>query len=213
MPPRPPRIIVSDEQFLVAVLGGDATAFTLLTARYTLVVVVTIADILVEDPGVAEVAVQDVFLAVWRHAATFQPGGSIRRWIWVIAHHVATDIARHRAVRRRHELPLGAAVQVMTGTALTALPTAQRHAIFLVCFAGLSHPEIAARMGVPLGMVKGRPRLGLRHLRGLRLAPPAGAPSPNRPSSLSSHGHWPHTDASARATKPRVCRTLGETEP
>ncbi len=49
--------------------------------------------------------------------------------------------------------------------ALGALPTDQRHAIELAYFGGLSHSEIAHKLGVPLGTVKGRLRIGLQKMR------------------------------------------------
>ena len=48
---------------------------------------------------------------------------------------------------------------------MQTLPPAQRDAIELAFFAGLTHGEIAARTGLPLGTVKGRLRLGMRRLR------------------------------------------------
>jgi RNA polymerase sigma-70 factor (ECF subfamily) len=66
------------------------------------------------------------------------------------------------------DVPLQAALNVdaaRVAEALVRLPVEQRQTIELAYMSGLSHAEIAAQVGVPVGTVKGRIRLGLDRLR------------------------------------------------
>lgn len=143
------------------------------------------------SPEVAEEVVQDAFLAVWRRAEQYVPArGDVRGWLLAIVRNRAVDHLRARQARPQRAGAVedftalagtdnteGAALQVLEATAVRAavatLPPAQRLTVELAYFAGLSYPEVAARMGAPLGTVKGRMRLALISLRGA-LAPPVG---------------------------------------
>lgn len=133
------------------------------------------------DAAAAEDVVQDVFLALWREPAKFDPRrGSLRTYIALMARSRALDRVRTRAAREaaatrlqveeehawrveeppeevvaRRERALGAL------HAVRDLPDAQREAIALTYAGGLSAREVAARTGVPLGTAKSRLRLGL----------------------------------------------------
>ncbi|MBI3750146.1 MAG: sigma-70 family RNA polymerase sigma factor [Chloroflexi bacterium] len=136
------------------------------------------------DAGTAEDVVQEAFLGVWRNAGRYEPGrGSVRTWLMAIVHHRAIDSLRRR--RATVALPEGTdgttpAVlalpdvwnEVAAGldrdavqSALGSIPTRQREALELAYFAGLTQVEIAERLGLPLGTVKSRMRLGLLALR------------------------------------------------
>ena len=136
------------------------------------------------ETGLAEDVVQDSFLGVWRNASRYvEAKGSVRGWVLAIVRHRAID-----AIRRKHngvalgdesEEPLPAALTVpdiwpeVSGRldaeqvrgALLLLPVAQREAIELAYFDGLTQREISIRTGAPLGTVKSRMRLGLVALR------------------------------------------------
>lgn len=134
----------------------------------------------------AEEVVQEAFLAIWRRAETYRPErGAVRNWLLAVVRHRAIDVVRAREARPRttpvDDLPLAAtddpeqaALQSVHGAqireAVAALPVDQRTAVELAYFAGLSYPEIALRLGIPLGTVKSRLRLALGRLRE-RLAP------------------------------------------
>jgi RNA polymerase sigma-70 factor (ECF subfamily) len=173
-----------DAALVAAIAAGDAGALDLLYCRYrSLAYAAAIA--LLREPSAAEDALHDAFLGVWRGAKSFQPArGSCRAWLLTIVRHAAIDQLRVRRVASQPPDSLrdwidaarddatdvfaavaGAADAGRLRAALRGLPPAQRDAVELAFFAGLTHGEIAARTGVPLGTVKGRVRLGLRRLR------------------------------------------------
>ena len=175
----------SDEELLAALAAQDASALEELYARYgrlafALAVRITMA------PEIAEEVVQEAFLAVWRGASSYQSArASVRTWLLSITHHRAIDAVRRRAARVQ-QAPLEDAMALgdpavadvwaevarsldaeQVRRALRALPPEQRESIELAYFQGLTYPEIAQRMNVPLGTVKSRLRLGLARLRAL----------------------------------------------
>jgi RNA polymerase sigma-70 factor (ECF subfamily) len=131
--------------------------------------------------GEAEEVVQEAFLAAWRAGHTYDPErGSSRTWLLTLVRNRAIDIVRAR--RRRPVQPLDemfdlpdssdvphqAALNVevaQVAEAMVKLPIEQRQTLELAYVSGLSHAEIAAKVGVPVGTVKGRIRLGLDRLR------------------------------------------------
>lgn len=134
------------------------------------------------DPALAEDAVQDAFLGAWHNARNYSPDrASVKTWLLSIVHHRSVDIVRRRrrpvesltAETSSPELvreDLWAEVkQRLDRTAvvgaLATLPKAQRDAIVMAYFGGLTQVEIAAATGAPLGTVKSRVRAGLETLR------------------------------------------------
>lgn len=147
------------------------------------------------DPGTAEEIVQDVFLTVWRGAATFDPArGPFRPWLFQIARHRIANELRHASRRPRAaadpdgerlagladespdqaETAWKAHRREILGRALAQLPAPQRQALGLAFLDELPHGDVASVLGVPLGTAKGRIRGGLAALRG-RLGPLAAA--------------------------------------
>ncbi len=137
---------------------------------------------MVGERETAEEVVQEAFLALWRNAGRYQPGrGTVRTWLLSIVHHRAIDRLRGRTSLAPLPEELGAdpsAPDVWTltaqrldreviGEALGGLPAEQRQAIELAYFSGLTQTQIASALGLPLGTVKGRLRLGLGRLRTL----------------------------------------------
>jgi RNA polymerase sigma-70 factor (ECF subfamily) len=135
------------------------------------------------DAHDAEDVVQEAFLGVWRSGQTPDPAqGSTRSWLLTVVRNRAIDVIR---ARRRHaalsfderfDPPDGADVSAEAATAvdqqtarreLAHLPPEQRQVMELAYFAGMTHTEIAARLGLPVGTVKGRIRLALDRLRGI----------------------------------------------
>jgi RNA polymerase sigma-70 factor (ECF subfamily) len=139
------------------------------------------------DAHLAEEVSLEVYMQVWRQAASYAPRrGTPASWLTTIARSRALDRLRSRAGRRSRERALEEALDAaapggsdpflysaerersrLVRNALSALPPEQRRAIELAYFAGLTHAEIAKRSGEPLGTVKTRIRLGMMKLRGL----------------------------------------------
>ncbi len=179
----------ADGALLTRVAGGDGAAFDALYGRYA-PVAVGVARGILGEAGLAEDAVQEAFLAVWRQAPRYDPTrGSVRSWLLAIVRHRALDDLRRRHADRwvasaalaeiangsdTHELAGRHGAARLVRDALAQLPAAQRAALTLAYAGGYSQVEIARAQGVPLGTVKGRVRLGLRALRH-HLAGPEGA--------------------------------------
>lgn len=127
----------------------------------------------------AEEIVQDVMLTLWRKAALFDPHrAQVSAWIYQIARNRQIDIARKESRPLPEELkePPGSepdAGQIFgleqevgkLRQALDNLKPDQRDMIVQAYFGELSHHEISARTGLPLGTIKSRIRLGMDRLR------------------------------------------------
>lgn len=135
------------------------------------------------DRDCAQDAVQDAFVSMWSARATYKPGrGSVVGWAMSIVRHRAIYLARRRSASAgvddeagllenrpaQDDVPTDFAARDETeqlAELLARLPPAQQEVIRLGFFEGLSHQEIAARLALPPGTVKGRMRLGLTKLR------------------------------------------------
>ena len=156
------------------------------------------------DRTLAEDLVQDVFLSVWRNAASFDPlRASFATWVYRITRNRTTDLARRRRARVRTVAPVAeeASPEPGDGTegvlrmfdvvgALSALAPAHREVLFLAYFGGLSQREISQHTGVPLGTVKSRTTAALRAARERFLAPktPGGVHENDRKHGRSEGG-------------------------
>jgi RNA polymerase sigma-70 factor (ECF subfamily) len=175
---------LQDAVLLGRVAHGDPAAFATLFDRHSSVVLGLLVRMLGRRPE-AEELLQDVFFQVWREAGRYRPdAASPRGWILMIARSRAVDRIRSRAARERREAsvaeerPAGAAAEpagperlerrerrTRVAAALSTLPAEQRQAIEHAFFGGLTHREVAERLGEPLGTVKSRILLGMRKLR------------------------------------------------
>ena len=174
---------LSDEALVALVARGDETALAELYDRVGRVAFGLALRVL-RDDRLAEDAVQEAFLGVWRTAASFTPErAKASTWILTLVHRRAVDLVR-REERRRAE-PLddevrdaatseSAEAEAWLGferdrvqEALKALPDAQREAIELAYYGGFSQSELAERLGQPLGTIKSRMFAGLARLREL----------------------------------------------
>src|ERR687898_2487303 len=127
---------------------------------------------------------QDAFLKVWRSAKSYRAErGSVRTWILSIVHNRGIDQIRSQAGRRRTQdkmeasaprsQPSEAFAETLRNSqreqvreALNTLPSEQLKILELAYFSGYTHLQISDLLGLPLGTVKGRMRLGLQKLRG-----------------------------------------------
>ena len=172
---------LSDEA-LVALAGrADKTALAELYDRHGRVAY-GMAVRIVRDQSLAEDAVQDGFLAVWKEAARYVPSlGKASSWIFTLVHRRAVDIVR-REERRRTEVLEPASTAAADATdelawlrlqrervqdALRRLPDQQREALELAYYGGFTQAELADRLGQPLGTIKSRMFAGLSRMREL----------------------------------------------
>ena len=131
------------------------------------------------DAGLAEECVQEVMATVWRKAHLFDPArASVATWVFTIARNKKIDVLRRQRRPEPEDLPWGPEAEPdqedilglqqdseRLGQALANLPEKQRELIEKAYFGDLSHSEIAAATGLPLGTIKSRIRLALDRLR------------------------------------------------
>jgi RNA polymerase sigma factor (sigma-70 family) len=131
------------------------------------------------DAALAEECAQDVMATLWQKAHLFDPSrASVATWVFTIARNRRIDALRKARRPEPEELPWGPEpepdqAEVLEaqqdterlGTALSQLPDKQRALIERAFYGDLSHSEIAAETGLPLGTIKSRIRLALERLR------------------------------------------------
>jgi RNA polymerase sigma factor (sigma-70 family) len=172
---------LSDEALVALVARGDDSALAALYDRFGRVAYGLSVRIL-RDRALAEDAVQEAFLGIWRGADRFvAERAKASSWILTLVHRRAVDLVR-REERRRAE-PIESAPELTTGSAdeeawlrlqrervqaaLRRLPDQQREALELAYFGGFTQSELADRLGEPLGTIKSRMFAGLARLREL----------------------------------------------
>lgn len=166
---------------IARVAQGDQAAFASLYDVLAPTVFGVVRRVL-RDPAQAEEVTQEVFVEIWRQAARFDAErGSVRTWAVTIAHRRAVDRVRSEQSHRDRHAAVGAASHDVTATpeddaiesddrtraraAIAQLPAAQREALELAFYDGLTHVQIADHLGIALGTVKTRIRDGLIRLR------------------------------------------------
>jgi len=177
----------SDEQALLErVLAGDQTALSALYDRYS-GIVYALAFRITSSTVEAEDVVVDTFWQIWQQADRYdRTRGRLGAWIFTIARSRALDRLRARRrsplaeqdARAEAEAAQRAATSdspeqalwlteqsALVRAALGELTPVQRQAIEMAYYQGLTHTEIAERLGEPLGTVKTRIRLGLIKMR------------------------------------------------
>ena len=172
---------LSDEALVALVARADEEALAELYDRFNRVAY-GLALRIVRDPALAEDAVQEGFLAVWRSAARFvAERAKASTWILTLVHRRAVDLVRREQPRRAEPLesaPLEAGEdteeeawlglrRARVQEALKRLPDKQREALELAYYGGFTQSELADRLGEPLGTIKSRMFSGLANLRDL----------------------------------------------
>lgn len=172
----------SDAQLMTEVSAGSVDAFGTLYDRYC-DRAYRVAFAVCRDDGCAQDAVQEAFVSIWRTSSGYHSErGSVAAWVLTVVRHRAIDLARRTGTARLHQpsdadlddraSPDDTFEQVAASERtdvllrlLGQLPDPQREVITLAYYGQLSHTEIAARLGLPPGTVKGRMRLGMHKLR------------------------------------------------
>ncbi len=176
---------LSDEALVALVARGDEGALGELYDRIGRIAYGLALRVL-RDEQLAEDAVQEGFLAVWRSAAGFRAErAKASTWILTLVHRRAVDTVRREERRRAEPLVDEAAASVRDPAASTEeaawlrferervqealgqLPDVQREALELAYYGGFTQSELAERLGVPLGTIKSRMFAGLSRLREL----------------------------------------------
>jgi len=176
---------LADEELMPLIGAKDPDAFEVFYDRHG-GVAYSLAYRIVGERGAAEDVTQEAFISIWRSGARYDAArGSVRTWMLGIVRNRAIDFLRsksgkapkldfdddsileHRpaAEQTESEALQRETAQEVRG-ALGELPGEQAKVIQLAYFGGFSHSEIAGMLGVPLGTVKGRMRLGLEKIRG-----------------------------------------------
>jgi RNA polymerase sigma-70 factor, ECF subfamily len=172
------------ERLITRIAEGDESAFRLLYERLS-GSLYAVAQRMLNDAKEAEDVVQEAFTYIWRKAGTYDPNRSSPfAWAVMITRNKAIDRMR---VRQRIEKLRGKVTAdggymeqedstsanepavreqaLLVRSALLDLPDEQRQSLELSFFGGLTHEQIAERLGTPLGTIKARIRRGLLRLR------------------------------------------------
>jgi RNA polymerase sigma factor (sigma-70 family) len=176
-----PLAHLSDEALVALMARSEQSALAELYDRYGRIAYGLSLRVL-RDESLAEDAVQEGFLAVWRTAARFMPErGKASTWILTLVHRRAVDVVRREERRRAdtleyvpeqgggdvHEDAWLRLQRERVQEALKQLPDPQREALELAYYGGFSQSELAERLGQPIGTIKSRMFTGLARLREL----------------------------------------------
>jgi len=172
---------LSDEAVVALVARADDTALAELYDRFGRVAYGLSLRVL-RDEALAQDAVQDAFLNVWRTADRFMPErAKASTWILTLVHRRAVDLVRREERRRTESLDVAAEPATAAADddaflrlrrervqdALRQLPDPQREALELAYYGGFTQSELAERLGQPIGTIKSRMFGGLARLREL----------------------------------------------
>ncbi len=147
--------------------AGDEAAVRAIHQRYA-GAVRTVARSMMSDPELVSEVVQQTFIKAWRAIDSFDEGRDFAPWLYSIARRTAIDVLRteKRPTTGDHEPETDVAVTSISfertweiyevRQAIDALPGEEREVVRLSHLMGLTHPEIAERLGIPVGTVKSR---------------------------------------------------------
>jgi len=169
---------LSDEAVLALIARSDEQALAELYRRFGRMAY-GLAYRILRDDALAQDAVQEAFLGVWRAAGRFSAERSKpSTWLLTLVHRRAVDLVRREERRRTEPLPETELAGVegpdeaeqltqrqTIRAALRELPPEQREAIELAYYGGFTQSELAERLGQPLGTIKSRMFTGLARLR------------------------------------------------
>ena len=167
----------SDESLMVLVRSREQSAMTEIFDRYSSLVF-SVALRVLKDAGQAEDVMQEIFFQLWQNPQRFAPSkGSLAAWLAVVARNRSIDQLRRRrpsdsidevvlasTTMLESEAEIASLIGKIRGV-LNQLPPEQQNSLEMAFFEGLTHAEIAAKTGQPLGTVKTRIRTALNSLR------------------------------------------------
>lgn len=173
----------SEVTLLRRIGGGDREAYRALVERLG-PPAFGLARRITNNPELAEEALQEAFVDVWRKAGRFDPQrGGVRQWVLTLVHHKAVDaVRRERSAARVSEMqnaPMPAPSddpetygwmadrRERIRKAMDELSPIQREALELAYFGGLTYRQVAEHLEIPEGTAKSRLRDGLITLRGI----------------------------------------------
>jgi RNA polymerase sigma-70 factor (ECF subfamily) len=170
---------LSDEAVLALIARSDEQALSELYRRFSRLAY-GLAFRILRDDALAQDAVQEAFLGVWRAAGRFTAErAKPSTWLLTLVHRRAVDLVRREERRRTEQLQPDSEPSGTEGPdelellserqsireALRKLPPEQREAIELAYYGGYTQSELAERLGQPLGTIKSRMFTGLARLR------------------------------------------------
>ena len=177
---------VTDEQLMARVQARDESALAAMYHRHTPILRTVISRVVHNESDVDDL-LQEVFLEMWNRAQSYdETKGKVLGWLVTLARRRAIDRVRRRQAYARAEERLrletehephmtryhgveddvnAADRSEVFRRLLAALPPAQREALHLAYYRGLSQREIAAKTGIPLGTIKTRLELAVRKIR------------------------------------------------
>jgi RNA polymerase sigma-70 factor (ECF subfamily) len=189
------RAVDDDNLLVDAIANGDARALEVIYERYSRGVYSLALRLLLDSANAEDVVQETFLKLWRQPAAYQPERGRLLPWLLGVAHHHAVDVLRRRQLEQRHRVPApprpngdgladlveslglvsseedpqlsaGAVDQrTAVGRALGALPLEQRVPIELAYYRGMTQFEVSTLLGVPLGTIKTRMRLGLQQLR------------------------------------------------
>ena len=175
----------TDEQLMAAIKERREEALAALYRRHTPLLRTIIARVVNNDSDVDDL-LQEIFVEIWNRIGSYEEAkGKALGWIVTLARRRAIDRVRRKQAYSRAEerlrentLHIADAMHPSTDSEamhgdtaeifqriLTTLPAAQREAVQLAYYSGLSQRDIARRTGIPLGTIKTRLELAVRKLR------------------------------------------------
>jgi RNA polymerase sigma-70 factor (ECF subfamily) len=177
----------ADQELIGLIVQRDQAALGRLYDRYKRLVFSLVYAVVGQQEAAEEITL-DVFITIWEKGHTYDPGrAKVRTWLTRLARNRAIDHLRRESVRPNRDSlgwaevtekyrptsggpgPETAVDQSMTQKrvheAISTLPENQQEVLKLAYFDGYSHSQIAGRLELPLGTVKGRLRLAMQKLR------------------------------------------------
>ncbi|MCA0985902.1 RNA polymerase sigma factor [Guptibacillus algicola] len=172
---------LNDAALYERVQAKDKEALELLYDRYEKLLY-SFSYRIVKDKGLSEEVIQEVFIKLWKGRAKYtEEKGKFSSWILTMTRHTAIDILRKQSREPDFELDERDALHsdeasvedqvewkergIVLRAAVSKLKEEQKRIIEMFYFKGMTHKKISQEIDLPLGTVKGRIRLALKHLK------------------------------------------------